>query len=597
MLALGLPPRAASADYDLFPVGQYPESGPAMAVSGHFAYVAKEAGLFYAFDLSNPAQPQLVGNCNIKAGSIYYYHNLVISGTYAYLGCAIGLQVIDISDPANPQQVGTWEARDSHIAWGPPYGMGVSGTTVCVAGPNVHGFVLIDVSNPAQPKMAGLFPGEIWSVDTCGNYAYAADFTQGLQVVDISDPANPHRVNGYQFTNSAAMYIALSGHYAYVSVWPPSGSHDWLHVFDITDLANPQWLGSGPYFFDKGVFSGNFLYIPGSHRVLMFDLSDPVHPQFVGTHYGGSGDMAGYGSYVVVMGEGQLKVFQPRLANPQRVGRMEMPSKFQDLVFAGQYIYASYGAFTNGLAVVDISNPLQPEQVGTYSGPAFNLAASGRYLYTTKGMSGFDVLDISEPANPQRVGGFDTQGGLANSIAVSGAYAYLATSYNTWPAKYTNLLVLDISIPAEPRYVTCVNPRPDDQNAYKVVVSGAYAYVVAGGLHVFDLSNPANPRKVGSFNLLKSITNVVVSGSYAYAAGIDTNNNQGIYSIDCSDPTNPRQAGFYGATTSMLTISGPYAYFMNQYLSDNKSADVLDLSDPAHPKLVGSNPMFLGDNI
>jgi hypothetical protein len=116
-------------------------------------------------------------------------------------------------------------------------------------------------------------------------------------------------------------------------------------------------------------------------------------------------------------------------------------------------------------------------------------------------------------------------------------------------------------------------------------------------LHVFDLSTPANPRKVGSFSLLKSIQNVVVSGNCACATGFDTNNNQGIYIIDCSDPTNLRQAGFYPARASMVTISGRDAYLMDQIQSDNQSLDVLDLSDPAHPKLVGSNPLFTGDNI
>jgi len=49
-----------------------------------------------------------------------------------------------------------------------------------------------------------------------GHYAYVADGEAGLQVIDVSDPANPRRVGGYD-TPGRAVDVAVSGDYAYVA--------------------------------------------------------------------------------------------------------------------------------------------------------------------------------------------------------------------------------------------------------------------------------------------------------------------------------------------------------------------------------------------
>jgi hypothetical protein len=57
---------------------------------------------------------------------------------------------------------------------------------------------VIDVSNPANPREVGFFdtPGFALDVYVSGNYAYVADGYAGLRVIDVSNPANPREV-GY----------------------------------------------------------------------------------------------------------------------------------------------------------------------------------------------------------------------------------------------------------------------------------------------------------------------------------------------------------------------------------------------------------------
>jgi len=48
-----------------------------------------------------------------------------------------------------------------------------------------------------------------------GNYAYVAAGVGGLLVIDVSNPAKPKPVGGYD-TSGSARGVAVSGNYAYV---------------------------------------------------------------------------------------------------------------------------------------------------------------------------------------------------------------------------------------------------------------------------------------------------------------------------------------------------------------------------------------------
>ena len=65
---------------------------------------------------------------------------------------------------------------------------------------------------------------------------------------------------------------------------------------------------------------------------------------------------------------------------------------------------------------------------------------------------------------------------------------------------YSGLRVIDVSDPAHPTEVGSW----DTGTGRRVAVSGTYAYVAAGGggLRVIDVSDPAHPTEVGSYDKL-----------------------------------------------------------------------------------------------
>jgi len=69
---------------------------------------------------------------------------------------------------------------------------------------------VIDVSNPASPQRVGGYDtsGEALGVAVSGNYAYVADENAGLQVIDVSNPENPRRVGGNSAFGASDVVVA-----------------------------------------------------------------------------------------------------------------------------------------------------------------------------------------------------------------------------------------------------------------------------------------------------------------------------------------------------------------------------------------------------
>jgi hypothetical protein len=82
------------------------------------------------------------------------------------------------------------------------------------------GLRVIDVSTPSAPVELGYVntPGDCRGVAVSGRYVYVADWTGGLRVIDVSTPSAPVVV-GYADTPGWARGVALSGGHVYIAAW------------------------------------------------------------------------------------------------------------------------------------------------------------------------------------------------------------------------------------------------------------------------------------------------------------------------------------------------------------------------------------------
>jgi len=321
-------------------------------------------------------------------------------------------------------------------------------------------------------------------VQVVGNYAYVADASSGLQIIDISNPLTPTLKGNYN-TSGAAYGVQVVGNYAYIADGDPG-----LQIIDISNPLTPTFKGnydtSGTAI-DVQVL-GNYAYVADDYKGLqIIDISNPLTPTLQG-NYDTSGNA-------------------------------------WDVQIVGNYAYVA--DYESGLQIIDISNPLTPTLKGNYdtSGFAFNVQVVGNYAYVADYESGLQIIDISNPLTPTLKGNYDSSG-FAFDVQVVGNYAYVADHES-------GLQIIDISNPLTP---TLKGNYDTSGYAQGVQVVGNYAYVAdaSAGLQIIDISNPLTPTLKGNYGAYGYAFDVQVVGNYAYIADGDG----GLKIIDVSEFTN-----------------------------------------------------------
>ena len=273
-----------------------------------------------------------------------------------------------------------------------------------------------------------------------------------------------------------------------------------------------------------------------------------------------------------------LPVDDPKNVELTEVGLIDEIGSPHDVFVNGNIAYIA-DSF-NGLRVIDVSDPTNPQQVGSYT-PTGSRRAQGvyfsdPYLYVADGL-GLLILDVSDPTAPQELGFYHPPGFSVKVHPVDG-YAYVAD-------REGGLRIANVSDPSNPTHVSNYFKAGSVQ-VLDVVVSGSYAYVAMGGLglRIVDISDPANPMEVGFVDTEGVAEAVQVSGSFAYLA----DGEDGLRVFDISNPADPQETGFYDTPApgyaKDVYLSGNYAFVGD---GPRSLILVLDISDPASPVLAG----------
>lgn len=221
----------------------------------------------------------------------------------------------------------------------------------------------------------------------------------------------------------------------------------------------------------------------------------------------------------------------------------------------GSYAYVADGS--NGLAIIDVSNPSSPTWKGGLgtSGEARGVFASGSYAYVADGSAGLQIINISNPAGPVWKAAIPT-GGYAQDVAVSGGYAYVAAGTN-------GLQIINVKNPLSPTYESGYVTTGE---AIMLCVSNNYAYLADGASALVILKvqtpTPQPPQIVQS-----PLNQTVIAGAGATfsvnATGPGLSYQWRKNGVNLGDGGNAS-----GATTSCLTLSSVQT-------SDAASYDVL----------------------
>jgi len=209
--------------------------------------------------------------------------DLSVDGGRAYLAAwGYGVLIADLSDPANPVELGRFEFPFASAIEAHGDRVYVSSTT------NGGFFKVLDVSDPAHPSELGsLTTSQTYDLTVRGDYAYLVDGSAfgdgGLRIVDVSNASAPNVV-GQDTACSEARGIDVSadGNTTYVACTDGS-----LRISDTSDKANPVLIGSvmlpGVPSLDFNttysvVVVGNTAYVGNDYGLDEVDISNPAAP-------------------------------------------------------------------------------------------------------------------------------------------------------------------------------------------------------------------------------------------------------------------------------------------------------------------------------
>jgi hypothetical protein len=396
--------------------------------------------------------------------------------------------------------------------------------------------------------------------------------------------------------------------YAYSLVeWPPT-----LQIVDFSDPADPVEIGAcpipyhgSPYFRpDVALIEGYVVLAHGIQGLLVVDVSSPAQPRIAAQLFDGHvSDLAASGNTAYWLSSKWttsrefdstrvqiVDVRDPR--DPIDVGLYVTNRQLhRDIAVSGSHAYL---VGDSGLAVIDVSDPSAPTEVGTIDVPASAIAVSGSHAYLASMASGrgIHVIDIHDPENLQEVAFVGSIGVARQAIAMSGSHLVVAASGRD------GFRVIDISDPASPRQVSTLD-LPDWRSDWwgSMVIERSRAFLAAGpaGIIVIDVSDPLNPREVsrihtsslGSYSREESAASIDVSGRKAYFEAI-----WALHVLDLSDPSGlpevllpyPLPFRFIPFLTE-IAIRGPTAFVTDSTagssILDLSGCDEIRLPDPS----------------
>jgi hypothetical protein len=384
-------------------LGEYSGSFDGVHVEGSNAYLWGYHSL-KILDISTPAVPALQSNYSYPGEP-----EMVIAGNNrAYIADdEQGIKIMDISDPSLPACIGVYgtigNIRD----------MLKDGNTLYVA--RSYGLNILDISSPSSPSLIAvtLIDDTVYDMAKKGAYLYLTVKTAEdirFRVYNVSNPANPALAADIDIEDSATKFISITGNYAYI------GFDDQILVYDISVPASPVQATALSRGGDYLCLDGNNAYLIDYYGLKRLDISSPSSPIIKNTFdlpgYFQPGQVAVKGDYLYVTGPRRFLVYD--ISDPASPVLHRSFSGdyfyFSGLIVEGNYAYTLDDDGT--INVLGISSPGSPQLAGFKStswdtgkmcvGNRYIIYSENDYDYTKVFISRFQKVDSISPITISR---------------------------------------------------------------------------------------------------------------------------------------------------------------------------------------------------
>ncbi|MHA1432764.1 MAG: hypothetical protein ACTSO7_02860 [Candidatus Heimdallarchaeota archaeon] len=374
------------------------------------------------------------------------------------------------------------------------------------------------------------------------NITYLANGDQGLEIVNITDPLNPVKINVHKISSGTAQDVFLDDRdLAYVSC----GSKG-VVIIDISDPYNTRTMKTIDV--DGSVVEvdmrATILHIATiASGVSMWDVSDVYHPDYLSTYedmniFTGISVLGKFAS--VSAGAGGLEIIDLTfLGDPFMVGNWNHTSCYASGVDAaniGDVRIAFIANSINGLELINFTAPNVPGKIADFTGvgSVVDVEVVDEVAYCCSAEYGLVLVDVSDPFNPTELSRYNTDGQCLD-VSISNNITVIADQLG-------GIKIFDSEDPSDITYLSRIF---DHGIAQKVKIVGDLAYVLDGddvGLEILDISDPQAPVLLSKyFEPDLSIVDIQIKDDIAVLSAFD----DGIIFLNISDSTDPQKIAEY----------------------------------------------------
>lgn len=399
------------------------------------------------WNAGDPAHPALAGavpDLSVDILSVHGSYLFVRPPYYSYM------QMLDISDPLHPQEMQTWGpfskyAFNMTIAF--PYAFIFVGWV---------DFIILRV-DPEQAPLELDVPlsGFYLDAKAPGSKIYAVKgdgVVAALEVLEFHSPTEVGTLAEIPLPEYTTNVFAHNDSQVYT--W----NFDHVQAVDVSNPLRPTLAGNAVIPSSQGIMamtvSGTHAFLACRFFVAVLDISDPLHPRYMGQ-------------------------FVPPTGTEGDIRRLEAAGS--------QLILSDWDL----LHVLDVSDPLHPSwrSSAVLDAPIQEMEVRKPLAYVLAERTGLHIFDFSDPRRIVQVGWLDFPGLVQTALMRSGDHIIL----NGGDAIHYELALVDVSDPFIPRLRTARNIP-----YFPALMEPMDGYMMTSGitLDFFDLKGCAHQRPV-----------------------------------------------------------------------------------------------------
>ena len=528
-------------------------------------------------------------------------------------------QIIDVTDPDSPAPAAAlFDGVDGYALGGPHEIKAVQigdETFAAVAAAYDSSISIIDITDPRSPSLASMMTDGRGGFDHLDTVQYldvvshgdstllvaTSYFDTAVQLVDITDPRAPEPLpsaaqgqDGFDaLVGPTDVAVASHGGIAYMVVADYFGNGIQIAEIDGLSLKAASTVSAGlyeslPLVTTTGVqsatISGKTYALttsPAQDVVQITDITNPAAPT---------------GVSLIRHGEDGFV--------------MDGPASIEVGEISGKHYAFIAGADSEGVQVVDISDPDDPKPVylmrnglGWVVETEFLLIDRTPYLVMVDRMNDtLHIMDVSDPAGPERVAALPGAAPSAQGVdVIRTAEKVLALAFSF---DRNTVYIIDITDPSDPRQISAISGEEYLQTVTDLdsITIGARTLSAISSyktdtVSIVDITDPLNPMLLSSvqggdgghyLHSPESLQMAAIGDGIfvAVANGYDS-----LQLMDITDPLRPvlaapigivNDSSIYGATDVEIVKMGANWYVLFQTIDGNVTP-LLDITDPHEP--------------